>query len=148
MPRRESRAREIAERDGHRGGEVEHVDRAPAPHLVVDDLAAERIALPTVGVHGHHIGVAHQQQRGCVRIAALDARDEVLASGLRGVALEIQTGVAEVLREHVGAAALVTRLRRAVVDARVANQMREQIARLLGDRRVVEDHDASASATR
>ena len=71
---------EVAERDRHRGREVEHVDRAAAPDLVVDDLARERIAAPAVGVDGHDVGVAHQQQRGRVRVAALDARDEVLAA--------------------------------------------------------------------
>ena len=80
-----------AERDGHRRGEVEHVDRAAAPHLAVDELAAERIAPPAVGVRGHDVGVAHQQQRRRGRIAALDARDEVLAPGPRLVALEVET---------------------------------------------------------
>ena len=78
--RREARAGEVAERDRHRRGEVEHVDRAAAPDLAVDDLAAERIAPPAVGVHRHDVGVAHQQQRRRGRIAALDARDEVLAA--------------------------------------------------------------------
>ena len=33
----------------HRGGEVQHVDRATAPDLAVDELAAERVVLPALG---------------------------------------------------------------------------------------------------
>ena len=124
----EPRTREALERDRHRRGEVEHVDRAAAPDLTVDQLAAERIALPPVGIHRHDVGVTHQQQRRRRRIAALDARDEALAPGKRLVPLEVEPGVAEVLREQVDTARLVTRLRRAVVHTRVANQMLQQIA--------------------
>ena len=109
---------------------------APRPHTSPSTISPrERIALPAIGVDRHDIGVAHQQERRRVRVAALDARDEVLAAGLRGVALEVETGVAEVLREHVGAAALEARLGRAVVDARVADQVREQVARFVRDGR-------------
>src|SRR5439155_26509820 len=34
------------QRDGHRRGDVEHVDRAASPYLAVDELAGERIVLP------------------------------------------------------------------------------------------------------
>jgi hypothetical protein len=102
-------------------------------------------SLPAVGVDRNDVGVAHQHQGERVRITAFDARDEVLASGLRGVALEFEAGVAEVLREHVGAPALEPRLGSAVVDARVADQVREEVARLLGQGRVVGDHEASAT---
>ena len=55
---------------------------APRPHTSVtpsgdvDDLAAERIVDPAGGVHRHHVGVAHQAQRRCVGIAALDPPDD------------------------------------------------------------------------
>ena len=65
---------ELAEGDGHRRRDAEHVDGAAAPHLAVDQLAAERVAGPAVGVHRHDVGVAHQAQRRGVGIAALDAR--------------------------------------------------------------------------
>ena len=142
-PRCEAGPSEVAERDRHRRSQVEHVDRAASPHVAVDDLARKRVALPTIRVDRHDIGMAHQQQRRRVRVAALDARDEVLAAGLRGKALELETGVAEVLREHVRAAALEARLGRSVVDARVADQVREKVARLFGERSVVGDHEAS-----
>ena len=72
-------------------------------------------------------------RRRCGPSAAASARSGSLPSmratrfsrpGCAVVALEVETGVAEVLREHVGAAALEPRLRRAVVDARVADQVR------------------------
>ena len=65
---------------------------------------------PAVGVRGHDVGVAHQQQRRRVRIAALDARDEALAPGLRLVALEVEPRATEVLRERVDRTVLVPRL--------------------------------------
>ena len=37
---------EVPERDGHGCGEVQHVDRAPAPDLAVDELAAEGVVRP------------------------------------------------------------------------------------------------------
>ena len=58
---------------GHRARQVEHVDRAAAPQPAVDDLARERIVLPALLVHGHHVGVAEQAQARRARIAALDA---------------------------------------------------------------------------
>ena len=54
---------ELPERDGHRRRDAQHVDRPATPHLVADQLAAERVAGPAVGVHRHHVGVAHQAQR-------------------------------------------------------------------------------------
>ena len=108
---------EAPERDRHRRGEVEHVDRAAAPHEAVDDLGAERVARPAVGVHGHDVGVAHEQQARRVRVGALDPRDQARAPGLRLVALDVEAGAAEVLREQVDAADLVARRERAVVHA-------------------------------
>ena len=65
---------EVAKGDRHRRGEVEHVDRAAAPDLAVDQLATERIARPSALVDRHDIGVAHQAQARSGRVAALDAR--------------------------------------------------------------------------
>ena len=81
---------EAPERDGHRRGEVEHVDRAAAPHLAVDDLAAERVALPAVGVHRHDVGVAHQQQRRRVGSVPSMRATRLSRPGLRLVALEVE----------------------------------------------------------
>ena len=84
---------------------------------------------------------------GAVGIAAFDPGDEILAAGLRDVALEVEAGVAEVLREHVGAAGLEARLGRAVVDARVADELHEQIARLVRDLGVGRRHTGSADGS-
>ena len=73
-------------------GDVQHVDRAAAPHEPVDDLAAERVAAPPVGVDGHDVGVAHEEQAGRVGVAPLDAADEALAARLRLVALDVEAG--------------------------------------------------------
>ncbi len=54
---------EPPEGERHRGGLVEHVDGAAPPDEPVDDLGAEGIAAPPVGVHRHDVGVPHQQQR-------------------------------------------------------------------------------------
>ena len=129
--RPEARAGERAERDGHRRGQVQHVDGTATPHVTVDHLTTERIASPPVGVRGHDVGMAHEKQRGRGRVATLDARHQVLASGPRDVTLEVETGVAEILREQVDAARLMTRFGRTVVDALVANELREQIDRLV-----------------
>ena len=88
----------------HRRGEVEHVDGAAAPHDAVHQLGAERIALPAGGVHRHDVGVAHQQQRRRVAVAALDPRDQAHASGLRDVALARQARAREVDLQGVHAA--------------------------------------------
>ena len=71
---------EVAEGDRHRRGQVQHVDRAAAPHLGQrgpvpprrggDQLAAERITAPAGGVGGHDVGVAHEAQAGRRRVGA------------------------------------------------------------------------------
>ena len=55
---------EMAYRNGHRGGEVQHVDRPTTPDLAVDDLPAEGVVAPSVGGDRHDIGVAHKAQAG------------------------------------------------------------------------------------
>ncbi len=51
---------QVAETGGHAGGEVQHVDGAPAPDLAVDQLAAEGVVPPILPVGRDHIGVAQQ----------------------------------------------------------------------------------------
>ena len=118
--------------DRHRGGEVEHVDGAPAPDLAVDQLAAERVAPPPVRVDGHDVGVAHQEQRRRVGVAALDAGDEAGPTRRRLVALDVQTRAVEVTCQQVRAADLAPRFARAVVDARVADEVLQQVGDLGG----------------
>ena len=84
--------------------------------------------------------MAHEQQRGSGRITPLDARHQVVASGLRDVTLELETRITEVLREQVDAARLVARLGRSVIDALIANELREQIDRLVRELRVGRGH--------
>jgi hypothetical protein len=74
-------------RDGHGGGEVQHVDGATAPDDAVHQLAREGIALPARRADGHYVGVAHEKQRGRLLVAALDPRDQAHAAGGGGVAL-------------------------------------------------------------
>ena len=61
--RPEALRRQLPERHRHRRRDAQHVDGAAAPHLAVDQLAAERVARPPVGVDGHDVGVAHEAQR-------------------------------------------------------------------------------------
>ena len=63
----------------HRRGEVQHVDGAAAPHLAVDQLAPEGIVAPARRVGRHDVGVAHQQQGGCVGPPTLEAGDPACA---------------------------------------------------------------------
>ena len=125
-------AREPLGGDGHRRGEVEHVDGAASPHLAVDQLAAEGIVAPAVGVHRHDVGVPHQEQRGRGRVAALDARDEARASGRGFEALAVEPVAFEVGLQQIRAAHLVTRRFGAVVHARVADEVLQQIGHLVG----------------
>ena len=121
---------QMAGGDRHRGGQVEHVDRAPAPHHAVDELAAERVAVPAVGVDGDDVGVAHQQQRGRVGVATLDAGDEARPPRLGLVPLEVEPGALEVGRQQVDAARFAARRERAVVHARVPDQLLKEVGDL------------------
>ena len=127
----EPAAGEVLRGHGHRRREVEHVDGAAAPHLAVDELAAERVVAPSIRVRGHDVRVTHQQQRRRVGIGALDARDEAGATGRRLVALEGEARTFEVRREQVRAAHLLPRLPRAVVHARVADEVLQEVGDLL-----------------
>ena len=79
-------AGDLAGHDGHRGGQVEHVDRAAPPHDVVLDVRAERIARPLGLVDGHDVRVPEEGQRraGAERIRTLDRDHEGRATRVRG----------------------------------------------------------------
>ena len=106
----EAAPHERAEHDRHRRREVEHVDRAAAPHLAVDQLAAERVVPPAGGVDRHDVGVTHQAQRGRRRIGTRDAGDERSTARRRLPALDVDAGALDVGLQHVGVAGLEPRL--------------------------------------
>ena len=120
------------ERQRHGRGLVEHVDSAAPPDEPVDDLGAEGIAAPPVRVHRHDVGVAHEQERRRLRIAALDAGHEAAAAGLGLVTLHVEAGTLEVVAEQVDVLGLLARLDAAVVDALVADQVAQEVDRLGG----------------
>ncbi len=124
---------EAAEGDGHRRGQVQHVDRPAAPHLAVDHLAGERIVPPPVGVHRHHIGVGHEAQRWRVRIGPFDPGDQRVTSRSRGEAFDLEPCTFEVLHEQVGVPRLLAGVGRAVVDAFVADQRLQQFRGRAGE---------------
>jgi hypothetical protein len=120
------------ERDGLRGGEVQHVHRATAPHLAVHQLAAEGIARPGLEVHGHHVGVAHEAKRGRLGIAPLDTGHEARPAG-RGeglVDLEVEARALKIRAQDIGGPHFLPRGDRAVVDALVADELLQQLHRL------------------
>ena len=136
----------MAEGDRHRRREVEHVDRAAAPHLAVDQLAAERVVAPAVRADGHDVGVAHQAQRRRRRVGALDPRHHRRPPGARLVAGDVESGPLEERLQHVGVARLEARVGAAVVDAFVADQRLQQLGRLAGQR--VGGHRATVRSRR
>ena len=90
--RAESRVGQVAERDGHRRGEVEHVDRATAPDLSVYELPSEGVARPPVRVDRNDIGVAHQAQGRRIGIAPLDPSDQRRPVGCGLERLDVDSG--------------------------------------------------------
>ena len=119
--------RQASERNGHRRRQVEHVDGASTPHFAVDHLATERVFAPTVGVDRHHVGVGHEAQRWRVGIGPLDPSHHRVAPLAWSEPLDLETGAFEVGDEQVGVPGLVARIRRPVVDARVADQRLQQL---------------------
>ena len=109
---------------GHRhgGGDVEHVGRPAPPHDAVLQLRGERIVLPSGGIGGHHVRVAHEHEGGRLGIAALDTREQADPPGRGSVALEGEPGAGEIGLESIGVALLVAGRRRAVVHAGVADE--------------------------
>ena len=135
MPRgRQPAPGQRLERDGLGGGEVQHVDRAAAPHLAVHQLAAEGIARPVLGRHGHDVGVAHQAQRRRRRVGALDAGDEAGAAGrpVGLVDLDVEAAALQVGAQHVAGAHLLAGGDGAVVHALVADELLQQLHGLAG----------------
>ena len=126
--------------DRLRRRDVQHVERASAPHLALHQLAAERIARPRGGVHRHHIGVAHQAQRRRRRIGALDAGHQ--AGAARGVVrlidLDVEATALQVRLEHVAGLHLLAGGDGAVVHALVADELLQELDGLAGQR-VVHD---------
>jgi len=122
------------ERDRLGGGDVEHVERAAAPHLAVHELAAEGIAGPVLGRDRHHVGVAHQAQGRRLRVAPLDARHQArpAGSGHRLVDLEIEAAAREVGAQEVAGADLLSGGHGAVVDALVADHLLQELHGLAG----------------
>ena len=116
-----------AEHDGHRRREVQHVDRAAAPHLAVDQLAAERVVPPSVNRDGDDVGVTHQTQRRGGRVRSRDPRDERGPARRRLEALDLDPGRRHDLLDDVDVADLLARLGRAVVHALVADQLLQQL---------------------
>jgi len=130
--RSETAARERLRRHRHGRREVQHVDRAAAPHLAVDELAAVGITAPAVGVGGDDVGVTHEHERRGLRVGALDAGDEAGPSRQWLVALDVEPRSLEVGLENVDAARLVSGRVGAVVDAAVADQLLEQLGDFAG----------------
>src|SRR5262249_61653230 len=55
--------RELGHRDGGSRDLALHVERAASPHETVDELAAERVALPLVRVREHNVRVREHRER-------------------------------------------------------------------------------------
>ena len=129
-------AGDLAGHDGHRGGQVEHVDRAAPPHDVVLDLRAERFARPLALVDGHDVRVPEEGQRraGAARIRALDRDHEGRATRVRGDAFDGYGQAREELLEEVGGALLSARIGGQVVDAAQAHQAPQQVNGLFAQR--------------
>ena len=62
-------ARDLAGDDGHRGGQVEHVDRAAPPHDASVDVGPEGRVRPAFLVDRDYVGVPNEGERA--RAAAL-----------------------------------------------------------------------------
>ena len=129
---------DLAERNQHRRGQVQHVDRTTTPHLVdavgrCDQLASERVVGPAVGVGGHDIGMGTQAQVGGVGVGALVAGDERDSAGFGLEQLKVHAVALEFVAEQFGAADLVARFGRAVVDALVSDQRLQQLDGLTGE---------------
>ena len=140
--RPEAAVKKALQRDGHRRGDVEHVDGAAPPYLAVDELAGERIVLPARTRDGHDIGVAHEVKARRVLVGPLDAHDEAASPRRRLVPLHLDARCREIGRKEVRAPYLVTGGWRAVVHALIADELLEEIGGLREDRR----HDEGDSS--
>lgn len=80
---------QMPEPGGHGCGEVEHVDGAAPPDGSVDELTAEGIMTPVVGICRHHVGMTEQGEARGRRIGSADLGHERGSSRLGLVQLEI-----------------------------------------------------------
>jgi hypothetical protein len=121
-------ARERREGDRARRDLVLHVEGTAAPHLVADQLARPRVALPLRRVRDHRVRVAEEGEGRPV--AAADARDEVRPLGLAGQQLRGHAVLGEVVAQALRSARLVPRR----VDGVEADQPLQQPDRLVAQR--------------
>ena len=112
---------EGGEGDCRGGGLVLHVERATAPHLVVDEIARPRIARPLTGIGEDGIGMREEHQRR--PFATLEPRDDVRPIGVACVVGRLDSVSGEVVAKHVRGFDLVSgRIHR--VDAEERLQQR------------------------
>ena len=111
-------------------GEVEHVDRAAPPDLDAVRRSARRrtgrASIPRASTGTTSVWPI-RHRLGAVGIAPVDAGDERRPPRRRLPALDRRRRALDERLEHVGVAGLVARLRRAVVDALVADQRLQQL---------------------
>ena len=95
-----------------------HVERAPAPDDVVDEVARPRVAVPLRRVREHGVGVADQCERRPV--AARQPRDEVRPLRHLGVQRRLDAVPGQVVAQQLGRARLVPgRIDRVQADQRL-----------------------------
>ena len=135
-PRSESVVGQVPHGQRHRRGLVEHVDGTAAPHLVVDDLAAEGVVFPAHVVGRHDIGMAHQAQRRRRAVTTRDPGDEMTATWHELVPGGVDPRALHDRPENLRVGRLVPRRRKARTDTAVADQglkyFRDLVAARLG----------------
>ncbi len=117
----------MTEHDRHRRGDVEHVDGAPSPDLVVYEFSAEGIVVPAIRVDRHHIRVSHQAQTLGIWVGAVDASHERHPSRGRLEALGLHSAAVEEAFQRIGISDFLTRVGLPSVDARVSDEGLEQV---------------------
>ena len=132
LPGRRAPALAAQSRGGrHLGGDlVLHVLRAAPPDLAVHDVARPRVEAPLRRLGGNRVDVAEQAQ-GRPRALALQARDQVGPSLLRGQELALEAGVGQRVGEQLLCRLLVARR----VDGVDPEQPLQQVDGLASPRR-------------
>src|SRR5262249_5880185 len=93
-----------------------HVESAAAPHLAVDELAPERVALPLARVGEADVGGGGARERRAATAPA-DPRDEVRALGRARVEGALDASRLEMVAQELGGERLVAgRVRRVEPD--------------------------------
>ena len=131
--RPKSRRGEVAECHSHRRRDVEHVDRSPAPHLAVHQLAVEWVTIPAVGVHRHHVGMSHQAQARSGGVGSVYAAHQRYSARSRLESLHSHSGALDHRLQRVGVADLLARFRGPVVHTGISDQSLEKFHRLAGE---------------